>query len=113
MNGKTEPDTETLKKISKAIGISLSDFWAGPDKYELKRRSKQSQLDEFGGLARERPETQISENDIKRAEIMKLLMYVNDTSVLDYIIEYVEFKFVNEEKKRAVSNPKNHESETA
>jgi transcriptional regulator with XRE-family HTH domain len=34
INGKSEPDQSTLKKIVDALGITMADFWLGPDVYE-------------------------------------------------------------------------------
>ena len=33
VNGKSEPDSSTLQKISTALGISVAEFWAGPEAY--------------------------------------------------------------------------------
>jgi transcriptional regulator with XRE-family HTH domain len=33
-NGKTEPSLSTLEKIAKALGVSLSDFFAHNEKFE-------------------------------------------------------------------------------
>ncbi len=30
VNGRTKPDTDSLEKISRALGITLEQFWAGP-----------------------------------------------------------------------------------
>ena len=106
INGKTKADIETLKKISRAIGIKLSDFWAGPDEYEAKQKSKQSQS--IGGtrLKKESPRIEWSENDHIRSDITYMLIHIEDTNDLENIREYVEFKFINAKKKLENSNPK-------
>ncbi len=41
IKGKREPSRKSIEKISKAIGITVPEFWAGPEVYESRKFLKE------------------------------------------------------------------------
>jgi transcriptional regulator with XRE-family HTH domain len=44
LRGRTKPDQATIEKISRALGVTVSDFWAGPEEYTRRRSGHPPEL---------------------------------------------------------------------